>query len=53
LQRTIVNPQGPIHLGLLERTSQAEVKMQPASTLHYSGDERFEYLQVNVGGLQL
>jgi len=53
LQRTIIDPKGPIHLGVLERTGQTKIKMQHASTLRYGRDERFESLQVNVGSLKL
>ena len=52
-RHAIVEPQGPIRLGLLERTSQTEIKMQRASTLRHGRDERFEYLQINVGSLEL
>ena len=53
LQHPIVEPQGPIRLGLLERTSQTEIEMQRASTLRHGRDERFEYLHINVGSLEL
>ena len=53
LQGAIIDLKGPIHLGLLERTGQTEIKRQRASTLRYGRDERFESLHVNVGSLEL
>jgi hypothetical protein len=53
LQYTVIDSKGPIHLGVLERTSQTEIKMQRASALRHGRDERFESLQINVGSLEL
>jgi hypothetical protein len=53
LYHAIVKPQGPIDLRLLQRTSQTEVEVQLASALLHGGDERFEYLHINVGSLKL